>query len=160
MWIVEFRWLSTIPCSPNIPQKQNFENLFASKSQEKGRFLIENGLFSGCGGRIRTNDLRVMRAAFFLLKNREKPEISTKNRIFLRQIIAWFYLLLSNFEAILPQIHPKICDRRVWNIIRCHPPRDLRVLERTGKPPLKIGTIEGNDLRVQNPTIVCHSSSP
>ena len=92
----------------------------------------------GCGGRIRTNDLRVMRAAFFLLKNREKPEISTKNRIFLRQIIAYFCLFLSSFEAILPQIHPKIGDRRVLNIIRRAPPHDLRVLERTDKPPLKL----------------------
>ena len=30
------------------------------KSAESHRFLIENGGFSGCGGRIRTNDLRVM----------------------------------------------------------------------------------------------------
>ena len=101
-----------------------------------------------------------MRAAFFLLKNREKPEISTKNRIFLRQIIAYFCLFLSSFEAILPQIHSKIGDRRVLNIIRRAPPHDLRVLERTGEPPLKTKIFEGHDLRVQNPTIVCHSSSP
>ena len=130
------------------------------KNKEKCRFHYEIGTFSGCGGRIRTNDLRVMREDKSLVKNSENLGISTKSRIYFWRFLAWFYLLLSNFEAILPQIHPKICDRRVRNIIRCHPPRDLRVLERTGKPPLKIGTIEGNDLRVQNPTIVCHSSSP
>ena len=52
------------------------------KKQKSGRFLYEIGQTIGCGGRIRTNDLRVMREDKSLAKNRENLEISTKSRIY------------------------------------------------------------------------------
>ena len=43
-----------------FPNNKAFKNFLPRKVKKKTVFLNENGLFSGCGGRIRTNDLRVM----------------------------------------------------------------------------------------------------
>ena len=71
-----------------FPNNKAFKNFLPRKVKKKTVFLNENGLFSGCGGRIRTNDLRVMREDKSLLKNCEIPGISTKNRIFFRRFLA------------------------------------------------------------------------
>ena len=58
--------------------------VFLLKKHEIAAFVLvdKSGYFYGCGGRIRTNDLRVMREDKSLAKNRENLEISTKSRIY------------------------------------------------------------------------------
>ena len=91
--------------------------VFLLKKHEIAAFVVvdKSGYFDGCGGRIRTNDLRVMRASLILPKNCENLEISANIRIILLFIFDWFRLSLRIFEAFLPLIHPKIGDLRVEN---------------------------------------------